>query len=482
MCVIRGPSGVEMNKKTITYTKSQSKALQKLVGFLHSHKRILILNGYAGTGKTTLVKDFVAEFKKRNLPFVLLASTGRAAKILNRFSGQKAVTIHSQIYKFDDLNENIGTVATLVENEDKEGTWLFPEFKVCHTDSNTTFIIDEASMISDEEDKEPEIAFFGSGKVLSDLISFAPRAKFIFVGDECQLPPVKGAFSPALNQEYLMEHFRLPSDKCTLTEIVRHASTSDVLTASQEIRKLISHSNDKKWNQFPLKNYQNIHIVPSEDIWINSYIEDIKAHGYEHATCICRSNKTASRINSLIRQKLGRGPETLKKNDLLLITQNNLLSGLMNGDFVRIISVGERVQHANLTFRKVEVEEIGTRKRVSQYLIEELLYQNLPRLTKAQQRTLYIDYYKRMKAKGIYQTSKEFKDGLFKDDYLNALHAAFGYAITCHKAQGGEWSNVYLNIPQKLAYHTTEEGYRWLYTALTRAKENIFLINGFWLR
>lgn len=469
-------------KTVITPTKSQNKALQQFLHFIHSKNRILIINGYAGTGKTTLVKQFVKELVDRKLPVVLLASTGRAAKILSHLSGQRAVTIHSQIYKFDDLNENIGTVANLVENEDKDGTWLFPEFAVCHTNDSTIFIIDEASMISDEEEKEPEIAFFGSGKLLSDLVSFAPHAKFIFVGDECQLPPVKSSFSPALNQEYLMEHFGLQSDKSTLTEIVRQAATSDVLMASQEIRKLISHNNNRKWTQFPLKNYQNIHIVPNENTWIDNYIKDIKQYGYKHATCICRSNKTATRINSLVRTKLGRKSSELSKNDLLLITQNNLVSGLMNGDFVKIVSIGERVQHAKLTFRKVEIEGIGTKKRVSQYLIEELLYQNLPRLTKTQQRTLYIDYYKRMKAKGIYQTSKEFKDGLFKDDYLNALHAVFGYAITCHKAQGGEWSNVYLNIPQKLACNTSQEGYRWLYTALTRAKENVYLINGFWLR
>ena len=467
------------------YTGSQQKAFIQFNTFIHSKQRILILNGYAGTGKTTLIKGFLELLKKENKPCTLLASTGRAAKILSSITKQRAVTIHSQIYRFDDLNENIGTVAILINKEDEDAASLFPipKFELCVNNKTADiFIVDESSMISDEEDKEPEIALFGSGKLLSDLISFAPNAKFVFVGDECQLPPVKGSFSPALNKEYFEKEFGLQSLKITLTEIVRQKKTNDLLFASQEIRKLIFQKNGNKWSQFPLKHYQNITIVSNENTFLDNYVNDIKSNKYNYATLICRTNKTVSRINSLIRQKLKRIPNDIQKGDLLLVTQNNLLSGLMNGDFVKIISVGERIQHAKLTFRKVEVEELNTNRRFSQYLIEEILFQNIPRLTKAQRRTLYIDYYNRMKKKGIYQSSKEFKEGLFKDEYLNALHTVFGYAVTCHKAQGGEWNNVYLYIPKNLAYKTTSEGFQWLYTALTRAKERVYLIDGFWLK
>lgn len=465
------------------YTNSQQKAFIKFDNFINSQQHIFIINGYAGTGKTTLIRGFLDYLGKRNKVCTLLASTGRAAKILSRITKRSAVTIHSQIYKFDDLNENIGLVATKITNEGKDPGWLFPKFELCRNDdASNIFIIDESSMISDEEDKEPEIAIFGSGRLLSDLLAFAPNAKFIFVGDECQLPPVKGAFSPALDKNYFEKEFSLPALKSTLTEIVRQKETNDLLLATQEIRKLISQKNNQTWTKFPLKNYQNIRIIDNEDTFIKNYVNNIKSNKYNNATLICRSNKTVARMNSLIRNELGRTPNKIQKGELLLVTQNNLLSGLLNGDLVKVIDVGEKIKNAGLTFRRVEVEELNSNRRFSQYLIEEILFQNVPRLTKVQQRTLYIDYYHRMKRKNIFQSSKEFKEGLFKDDYLNALRAVFGYAITCHKAQGGEWNNVYLNIPKKLAHETKPEDFQWLYTALTRAKEYVYLIDGFWLK
>jgi len=466
------------------YTKSQEKAFISFYGFINSGQNILIINGYAGTGKTTLIKGFLNYLAKCNKPCTLLASTGRAAKILSNITGHNATTIHSEIYKFDDLNENIGIVAGRVENEnDTEPGWLFPKFELCRNESNTNiFIVDESSMISDEEDKEPEIAFFGSGKLLSDLLNFAPNGKFIFVGDECQLPPVRGAFSPALDKNYLQKEFGLKVIKSTLSEIVRVKKDNNLLLATQEIRKLISQKNEQKWMKFPLKNYSNINIVSDENTFIDNYVKDIKFNKYSNATLICRSNKTVARMNNLIREKLGRKSNNIQKGELLLITQNNLLSGLMNGDLVKVINVWEREKKAFLTFRRVEVEELSSNKRYTQFLIEEVLFQNIPRLTKMQQRNLYINYYKRQKEKGILPSSKEFKDGLFKDEYLNALRAVFGYAVTCHKAQGGEWNNVYLNIPKRIALNTCKEDFQWLYTALTRAKEYVYLIDGFWLK
>ncbi len=466
------------------YTKSQEQCFITFVNFVNSEDRILIVKGYAGTGKTTVIKDFVGYLNKKGKVSHLLASTGRAAKILSSIAKSGASTIHSEIYKFDDLNENIGSVAQTIEREESdEEKWLFPKFDLCMNVGNSDiFIIDESSMISDVEDKNPEVAIFGSGKLLSDLMLFAPKAKFIFVGDNCQLPPVKQNFSPALNKAYFLKYFGLNAHEATLTEVVRQKNDNDIVSASQMIRNLIFNSNkDKMCHKFPLKNYKDIYLLPTATAMVDNYVKDIKSMGYGRVTFICRSNKRASELTSDIRPKLGFKQQNIQARDLLLVTQNNLISGLLNGDLVRVISIGETIKRAKLTFIRVQVEELSSKKRYSQYLIQEPLFQNIPRLTRTQQRNLYIDFYNRMKARGIYQSSKEFKEGLFKDEYLNALRGVFGYVLTCHKAQGGEWSTVYLDISRELSRFADKGKYRWLYTAMTRAKQSLYLCDNFWL-
>ena len=196
---------------------------------------------------------------------------------------------------------------------------------------------------------------------------------------------------------------------------------------------------------------------------------------------IARSNSLCSLFTKTIRPALGFDNYQLCIGDLLMITQNNLISGLMNGDMVKVTQMGNRVQQAGLTFLNIEVEELFSGKRYSQFLIEDIVYGQQTNLLQNQQQRLFMDYYYRMKDKGIKQSSKLFRENMLKDEYLNALRAVYGYVLTCHKSQGGEWKNVYLDIPRNAAFNPDATTYQWLYTAMTRASDTLYITNDFYI-
>lgn len=481
---------IDNPQKEIVLTQSQQHAFELFKEFIESDKKVFILKGYAGTGKTTLVKSFVNELEKRKETFHLLASTGRAAKIMRDRTSIPANTIHSTIYTFSDLNQDLDR---LFEKEDEmpkmdtTGQLLLnfvfeelndPRYERCF------YLVDEASMIGDVEDKNPSQAIFGSGKLLHDLLRYDTKGKYIFVGDNCQLPPVNENLSPALSHQYILDNFNMESMDATLTKIVRQAETNDIVKAAKGIRDLYDNPPVQTWSpwyKFPLKGYNNIIVCPNQMDMIDRYITDIKANGYNFATMICKSNKASIQLSKLIRPALGLSSPTLDVNDLLLVTQNNLISGLMNGDLVKVTQIKSTYQRAGLTFQQVEVEELVSKRKVSQLIISDILYGISTNLSPYQQKQLYMDYYFRMKAKGFKQKSHEFRDGLYNDPYLNALRAVYGYAITCHKSQGGEWNRVYLDIPRGLSNNAGRPEYQWLYTAMTRATEKLFIVDDFFL-
>jgi ATP-dependent exoDNAse (exonuclease V) alpha subunit len=479
------------------FTKSQKTAISRLQKFIDSEQsRIFILKGYAGTGKTTLVKELIKILKGRKKSFKLLASTGRAAKILSNVTKYPASTVHSEIYMYKDFNLDLENVAKerALKNRDNHGQ-LYIEFELVTVSTNDTvhfYIVDESSMVGDKKEKIAIQALFGSGRLLSDLLAYDATGKFIFVGDICQLPPVNETFSPALSVEHFQNERKVECLHVELTEIVRQDNANDIILASQKIRKLYASCPPVKWAKFPFRGCKNITVFSDQASMLNDYVKRIKQKGYNIATLICRSNKSCDTLTSLIRPALGLPQPTLQKGDLLLVTQNNYISNLMNGDLVEVISVGVREARAHLTFLKIEVKEIVTQKVYSQLLIENILYQNQTNLTQDQQKELFMDYYDRMYKRGIIykkkpKTPKEnsdrrlFEEGMRKDVYLNALRAVFGFALTCHKAQGGEWEHVYLDIPRSFPLNPRQETYQWLYTAMTRAKKQLYVVDGFWL-
>lgn len=473
----------------IELTHSQQQAFDAFKTFLtDTETDVFILKGYAGTGKTTLMKSFIDEFHKRELRYNLLASTGRAAKILSNATGPETRTVHSRIYNFNGLNQNLEKIADEREKTkmDQSGQ-LYLNFGLSTVfqgdiDQDYRFyIVDEASMISDVKDNHISQALFGSGKLLSDLFLYDPHGKFIFVGDICQLPPVFQSFSPALSAEYIESTFGKKCKVMELTEIVRQASDVDIVRSAEKMRKLYYNPQDTTWAKFPMKGYRDIHVLNDQITLTRQYIERVNENGFEDATLICFSNKQCDTTTQLLRPSFGHHSPTLEKGDLLLITQNNLISGLLNGDIVIVQDIMSQELRAGLTFLKVAVKELFTNRVYSQLLIADVIYSNQTNLTQPQQKELFIDYYYRMKDKGIKQNSPSFRDHMMNDPYLNALRAVFGYALTCHKAQGGEWNYVYLDIPSSLAAKDKPYVYQWVYTAMTRAKKGLYIVDGFWL-
>jgi len=476
------------NTKEIVLTANQQDALNKLVEFVDNDKRVFILKGYAGTGKTTLMKKLIEVLQKKKRSYNLWASTGRAAKILTNATGVKADTIHSGIYHYTDFNQDLEEVSQKLQQNrvDKTGQ-LFLKFELTpiptdKQNKRNLYIIDESSMISDIEDTAVTQAMFGSGKLLNDMLSYDSNGKFVFVGDICQLPPVKQDISPALNPYYFKKCYNIDAEETELRNIMRQAEGNDIIHASKKVRNLYHSVPNAKWGMLPLKGYQNIKLYPETVSLINAYIRMVKKNSFNEATMICRSNKRNNELTEILRPAMGKTGE-IREGDLLLVTQNNYITGLMNGDMVTVEWVDTTVtQRAGLSFRQIKVKELFTQKTYSQLLLEDVLYSHASNLNAEQQKGLFIDFFMRMKAKNIRQNNSQFKEYMFIDPYLNALRASYGYALTCHKAQGGEWNHVFLDMPRNMTLNPTPSVFQWVYTAMTRARIKLHIVNDFFIQ
>lgn len=478
-------------EKTIVLNEGQKAALDKIMSFLKKDQgsRVFILKGYAGTGKTTMINKVISFMETRNINYGLLASTGRAAKILSDVTGRGANTIHSEIYRFHGLKKEKGSTSGGAVAEDD--AQLIIQFDLGRPDENSpsVYVVDEASMISDKAETTVVQSRFGNGRVLNDLLRYNGRAKIIFVGDPCQLSPISGELSPALSAEYLKKTFGIDAEEATLTEVMRQSDDSGIVTTSAIVRDLwekapdneLSYGGRNSWQRLPFRGVNGIELVDSVDTLGRMYIRDIRNGDYTKSVFICKSNSACYKFSMAIRKILGfDGP--LEKNELLLVVQNNLISGFRNGDLVKVINVSPSAElRAGLTFREIEVKELFTGKTFKQLMIEEILYQEKANLEGKQQSKLYADFIKRMSAKNIYEGNPAFEDFMRTDKYLNALRVSFGYAITCHKAQGGEWENVYSYFPRNIMLNPTKEKYQWVYTAMTRAKEKLFVIDDIYI-
>ena len=467
----------------------QLNAFDELKKFIHdAESRVFILKGYAGTGKTTMMRVFIEELEARGIIYCLLASTGRASKILSNYTHQPTSTVHGRIYTYKGLNQDLDKMIECKKTEIDDTGQLLLNFGLCEAMYDDKiektphfYIIDESSMISDVADKHVTQAQFGSGCLLTDLLKYDPKGKFVFVGDVCQLPPIQQSSSPALSETYFKEKFHISAIDYELTEIVRQKGDNDLIDASKKIRELYYENPAVKWLKFPLRGYDSIHIYSDQASFLRSYINQIKGHTYKDATLISSSNKNCLTITNLIRPALNFNTQRIQTGDLLLVTQNNYPTGLMNGDMVEIIQIGTRERRASLTFVQVQVKELFTKKDYSLLMIEDIVYGNQTNITQKQQKELFIDFYLRMKNSGIKQNDDVFQDEMRKDVYLNALRAVFGYVLTCHKSQGGEWDDVYLDIQKSILFYERPAVYQWLYTAMTRARKRLHIVDNWWI-
>lgn len=470
----------------INLTNDQHNALEKIQDFLASDENIFILQGYAGTGKTTLLRGLCSYFKEMQRSYHLMAPTGRAAMILNEKTKERASTIHRHIYNFDNL----------LEKEDDSSFKYYYGLRPNEDSSQSIYLIDEASMISDYF-SDDEFFMFGSGYLLKDLYDYSftgiQNRKIIFVGDNAQLPPVNMNFSPALDKKYLFQKYNLNITEFLLKEVIRQETESGILKSATNIRNSIE---KHEFNKFRLDYNVNDISKISPESFIEMYTQTAKKIGIENMIVITHSNKQALGYNQLIRNKrYGEKFNVLQEKDLLIITKNNYKGQveLFNGMFANVIEVGGisyttvprfkikggKTIERQLVFRDVIVDvKTGNNesKRIKTTILDNFLTADEGRLHPYDQRALFVDFKNRMSKKGIKPKSEEFKESLQNDIYFNALQAKYGYAITCHKSQGGEWKTTFVDFKvfigkQSLAF------YRWSYTALTRAKEFLFSID-----
>lgn len=492
-------------EQDIKLKESQEKVLKQMKDFIFdSQDRIFILKGYAGTGKTTLMRFLIKELDEKKEHYKLLSTTGRAAKIMANLTHKNASTIHGLIYQHASFNKDLSTIDIKTASVESTGQ-LFLVFESIVLDNEdrrrTIYIIDESSMLSDMEEKDITQAKFGSGRLLKELLNYdnLPDSKFIFLGDPCQLPPVLGDISPALYPSYYSQTFDMNAQEATLTEIMRQDNS--IIAAGSYIRKLWSKAPEnedfypgKLWGTLKLSLYHDIQIHGSLAEMEQLYLENIRKNGYNDSIFICKSNAKCLEMSKKIRQQLGFSG-TLQKGDLLMVVQNQSTTGLMNGDMVEVVEVGRHSErsfkdghavysyHSELSFREVKVMELFTKHVYTTLLMETLICNEQVNLDSRQQSGLFLDFILRMKSKGINpkKDKEEFQHAMLYDPYLNALRCNYGYAITCHKAQGGEWNSVYIQIPRNITLKPTKSKYQWFYTALTRAKNTVHICKDFFI-
>lgn len=457
----------------------QNKVFEQIKAFFNSDASVFILRGYAGTGKTTMVK-VIADYIKQSRQLAMMAPTGRAARVLAMKTGHKAVTIHKAIYAKAHIEPK--KVKDVAESEYK---FVFP-INESENGGNIVAIVDEASMVCSRK-IEHELFIFGTDNLMEDLLTFVrPNfgGKVIFVGDPAQLPPVGESVSNALRAEYFKEK-GLKVVEAELTEVLRQKGDSVILKNAMMIRDLLQ--KDKR-NQLVFEEQKDdVEMVPSEQ-FLDKYLKYRKESGRHDSVIICYSNKSANRYNRDIRKSLYGEDVPLRENDILLITQNNYRLNRMNGEFVPVLSVGARTQQSapvyaqiggkrqriviTLNFIQVTVPD-GDGNPMLCMLLEDLLTSDKATISIDENRALYINFC--MRHPSLKQGTQVFADALLNDEYYNAIRAKYGYAVTGHKCQGGEWGKVFVDYTDRTGLD--DDSLRWAYTATTRAQKTLYVSN-----
>jgi ATP-dependent exoDNAse (exonuclease V) alpha subunit len=463
-------------------TPHQTEALQKLQAFSTTEgTRCFVLRGYAGTGKTTLVGSYVKWLKENDFEVVLLATTGRAAKVLANKTGAEAATIHACIYQFDEMG-GLGEEASDSSNTGNQLTLQFGIREQPSFEKSVVYIVDEASMIANTPSDRGQLATFGSGHLLVDFIEYTRGQRMVFVGDPCQLPPVSAdPFSPALSPRYMRDQYLVNVNYAELSEIIRQDAQSEILNLAGRFRSNIINEQYIKWPKIAPPRGRSAHLYKNENGLIEEYLKYLKRKNYDEALMITNANRHCRRLNHRLRMTLF-NDKNVQPGELLMVVQNNHLVPLSNGDQIVLESVKPYDQKAGFSFLKVKVRNLSNNLSYDTLMLRELLYNDYAGLQPEESQRLLIDFDQRARKNGLKRKSKVYQDAMRSDPYLNALRAKFGYVITCHKSQGGEWDHVFLNIQKSLYVQQGNALYRWYYTALTRASKFLHLNDGFWIQ
>ena len=449
-------------------TPGQHELMRRLAEFVTSahEKALYVIRGYAGTGKTSIVSALVRSLDKVRGKTVLLAPTGRAAKVLSAYSGKQAFTIHKRIY-FQRTRKDGGMFLVLQKNLYK----------------NAVFIVDEASMIAGETPKGENL--FSSRNLLDDLVEYTysgENCRLILIGDTAQLPPVGTVLSPALDIPYLKSRYGLNIETTELTEVMRQAEDSGILTNATRIREIIRKGEDQHPG-FILEGFNDIHRISGYDLE-DYLVEAFSGEITDNSIVVTRSNKRANIFNQEIRKRIIFREYELEGGDLLMVVRNNYFwlpfdseaGFIANGDIVEVSGLRNVEDKYGLRFADITINMMdyeGIRSLDVKILLDTLMGEtaSLPQDEMKKLFNAIMEEYHDIPEK------RRRLEMVRNDPYYNALQVKFAYAMTCHKTQGGQWGKVFIDQGYLPGGTTDVEYLRWLYTAITRATSSVYLVN-----
>lgn len=477
----------------------QQKAIEAIEAFLDSADSVFILKGYAGTGKTTIIRTLCDILNRDAREPMLMAPTGRAAKVLSEKTGKEATTIHKRIYHNGGVKLNVHDKdGKPIDEPNKDNADIDDidfYFSVGLLTDNRevkryVIIVDEASLISSRPTKQ-EMLHFGTDALLPDLLTFAQLSlgtKIVFVGDPAQLPPVGDNCSQALSEDYF-KSLEIGVRSFMLDEVVRQKSDNVILSNAMKVRRLIDS---------PIRNCLTFDLKPSEmeelsaSEIVERFVKESPVPRLDRSVIICYTNAQALEYNSAIRSHYFEGDAPCN-GDIMQVVHNNIGSptspGLLNGDFIRLVDTpgapevhqvpvwvnreGKRERvHIELKFSEVIFEtDHGENGRAK--LLYSFLLSGKPALSHSEAVALYLDFV--IRHPNLKTGTEVFKQALYSDPYYNAIQAKYGYAITCHKSQGGEWETVYVDYSRRTGLDN--DSLRWNYTATTRASRCLCGVN-----
>jgi len=443
-------------------TEQQTQLIEQLGAFLMSsdNEKVFLLRGYAGTGKTSVVSALVRALNELKQKTVLLAPTGRAAKVISGYSGFPAFTIHKKIYRQKSMSE-----------------FRFQLADNLH--AHTLFIVDEASMISNTGTETT----FGSGRLLDDLIQFVyggEGCSLLLLGDTAQLPPVLQPHSPALEPDKLLG-YGLNLQQFTLTHVVRQALESGILHNATLLRQQLIEEKTDKFPHFELEGFSDICKLDGTEL-LDEIQRSYDGVGVEDTIVVTRSNKRANIYNNGIRARVMMKEDELSSGDLLMITRNNYfwnkpykeIDFIANGDILQVTRVRKYYEIYGFRFVDLSLRSLDYDWEIDARIWLDALQSESPAAMNEMTNKLFQavaeDYPEITTKKLLYKK-------ILENEFYNALQVKFAYAVTCHKAQGGQWKKVFIDPGQITDEQLNSDFYRWLYTALTRATEMVFLVN-----
>ncbi|KGN85282.1 ATP-dependent DNA helicase [Porphyromonas gulae] len=459
-------AGQILKNLPFTPTQSQDSAIRSLAKYLLDREpySVFLLRGYAGTGKTQLIASVVQTILQQGAHCELLAPTGRAAKVLTSYTRHQAYTIHRQIYQ--------ASAAGIEEG----GSYRIRR----SSPTGTVFIVDESSMIGNES---VEPTPFGSGSLLNDLLAYVNETdgcRLILAGDMAQLPPVGSVVSPALDVGVMETFYGLRIYECTLTEVVRQQKESAILSLATSLRRLLSDGISDKI-KLNIKDSGDVSAISGAEL-IEALDASFRTVGMDETIIVSYSNKRALAYNLGIRSQVLYYEEELVRGDRLVVTRNNYrycdrrdkTDFVANGEIVEILRLGKRYELYGFRFADATINLVEQGREIEARLLLDGLTAETAGLTHVQRQKLYDavaeDY-------SSVESVPARRKAIREDAFFSALEVKYAYAITCHKAQGGQWKHVYVDMGMLSYLPHDEQLCRWLYTAVTRASERLYLVN-----